>query len=81
MIRTVLAAGLVTCFTAGAALAQSGPEFEDMRAACREDVQRLCSNVQPIEVAECLKEHIDEVSQGCKTTVEDVRKQDEEGHD
>tara|TARA_R110002020_G_scaffold15140_112_gene53672 strand:+ start:536 stop:778 length:243 start_codon:yes stop_codon:yes gene_type:complete len=80
MIRTVLAAGLVTCFTAGAVLAQSGPEFEDMRAACREDIERLCSNVEPIEAVECLQENADKVSQGCKTTVENVRKQDQ-GHD
>lgn len=80
MIRTVLAAGLVTCFTAGAVFAQSGPEFEDMRAACREDIQRLCSNVEPIQAAECLQQNIDQVSEGCKTTVKDVREEDQ-NHD
>lgn len=80
MIRAVMAAGLVACFAAGSAFAQSGPEFEDMRAACREDAERLCSGMQPIEIAECLQEHADEVSQGCKTTIKDVREEDE-NHD
>tara|TARA_R110002020_G_scaffold15140_112_gene53673 strand:+ start:919 stop:1161 length:243 start_codon:yes stop_codon:yes gene_type:complete len=80
MIRSVLAAGLVACFTAGAALAQSGPEVQEARAACREDVKRLCSNVQPIEVQMCLEENVDQVSERCKATISGIAEQNE-NHD
>ncbi|WP_018700747.1 hypothetical protein [Amorphus coralli] len=81
MIKTVIAAGIVTCFAAGAALAQSGPQFEEIRSACLDDVKRLCSSVEPVEVPDCLKQHIDQVSDGCKATVKSVRQEDEAGHD
>lgn len=81
MMKSLVAAGFAVIFVAGAALAQSGPQVQEMRAACKEDVERLCSNVQPIEVQECLIEHIDEVSERCKTTVGDVGEQDEMDHD
>ncbi|WP_018700748.1 hypothetical protein [Amorphus coralli] len=80
MIRTAVAIGLVTCFATGAAMAQSGPEVQEMRAACREDAKRLCSNVPPIEVQLCLQENIDQVSERCKATVASVQRQDE-NHD
>ncbi|MGX1096987.1 hypothetical protein [Amorphus sp. MBR-141] len=80
MIRTVLAAGLVTCFMAGAAFAQSGPEVQEARAACREDAERLCSNVPPIEVQLCLEQNVDQVSERCKATIGDIATENE-NHD
>ncbi|MEW5420384.1 hypothetical protein [Amorphus sp. 3PC139-8] len=81
MMKSLVAAGLVFTFATGAALAQSGPQSEDIRAACKSDVERLCSDVEPIEVPMCLEEHIDEVSAGCKETVQSVRQQDQDSHD
>lgn len=81
MMKSLIAAGLALSFTAGAAYAQSGPQEEAIRSACKSDIERLCSDVQPIEVPMCLEEHLDEVSDGCKNTYKDVRREDEEGHD
>ncbi|MDQ0314075.1 cysteine rich repeat-containing protein [Amorphus orientalis] len=80
-MKSFAVATLTLALSAGMALAQSGPQVQEMRAACKEDVEKLCSNVQPIEVQECLMEHIDEVSEGCKATVARVGEQDTMGHD
>jgi len=79
MFRTVLAAGLAACF-ATTALAQSGPEVQEARAACRQDAERLCSGVPPIEVQLCLEQNADQVSERCKATLGDIAKENE-NHD
>ena len=49
----------------------TSPQASDARTACASDVQRLCAGVQPGggRVLACLKQHKDEVSDGCKQAV------------
>jgi Cysteine rich repeat len=65
---------------AGAALADEPPAtqpmpsqktMEALRAACETDVQKLCPGVQPGggRILACLKEHKDQVSDGCKQAI------------
>jgi hypothetical protein len=46
-----------------------------VQAACREDVHRLCSGVQPGggRIRQCMKEHRAEVSPGCVEAVRAAR--------
>ncbi|MDQ0314076.1 cysteine rich repeat-containing protein [Amorphus orientalis] len=81
MIRSIVVAGFAIALSTGAVLAQSGPQSEAIRSACKDDVERLCSTVEPIAVPECLREHVDEVSDGCKSTIAEVQREDEAGHD
>lgn len=66
LLRTT-AVALALCFAASAASAQGGP-----MAACKDDVAKLCPGVQPGQgrIAACLKEHPDQVSQTCKSAIE-----------
>jgi hypothetical protein len=43
----------------------------DARAACETDIQKLCTGVQPGggRILACLKQHKDQVSDGCKQAV------------
>jgi len=43
----------------------------DARAACGTDIQKLCTGVQPGggRILACLKQHKDQVSDGCKQAV------------
>jgi hypothetical protein len=65
---------------AGATLADEPPATQPMpsqkameavRAACETDVQKLCAGVQPGggRIVACLKEHKDQVSDGCKQAI------------
>ena len=49
---------------------------EAARAACEADVQKLCNGVQPGggRILACLKQHKDEVSDGCKRAVQKATK-------
>ncbi|MGC4059723.1 MAG: cysteine rich repeat-containing protein [Aquabacterium sp.] len=42
-----------------------------MKAACKEDVAKLCEGIKPGggRIAACLKAHKDQVSDGCKAAV------------
>jgi len=66
-IRYGLAALAITLAAAPAALAQSGA----VMAACKGDIEKLCSDVQPSggRIGECLKAHRDQVSTSCKVTL------------
>ena len=46
------------------------------RAACEADVQKLCTGVQPGggRILACLKQHKDQVSDGCKQAVQKATK-------
>ena len=48
--------------------AQAGDQLGAIRAACAEDVQKLCGTVQPGggRVVACLKEHKDSLSDRCR---------------
>jgi hypothetical protein len=45
--------------------------MQQVRAACQADAQKLCAAVQPGggRIVACLKEHKDEVSDGCKQAI------------
>jgi hypothetical protein len=45
--------------------------MQEVRAACQADVQKLCAGVQPGggRIVACLKEHKEEVSEGCKQAI------------
>jgi hypothetical protein len=49
--------------------------MQAVRAACQADVQKLCAGVQPGggRIVACLKEHKDEVSDGCKQAIAKAR--------
>lgn len=48
-----------------------GRGMADVRTACMSDVQKLCTGVQPGggRIVACLKEHKDQVSDGCKQAI------------
>lgn len=81
MIKSVALSGLALLFATAVASAQSGPQSEAIRAACKSDIEKLCSGVEPDAVPECVHEHIDELSESCKVAVQQVRQQDKLGHD
>jgi hypothetical protein len=70
MIRLSLAAAAALVLAVGASQAQPR-----RLAACQNDVQTLCAGVQPGggRIAQCLKAHADQVSQGCKTALAEAR--------
>src|SRR5690349_9885613 len=69
--RTLLI--LCTIATLGGCLLrpQVSPAQSDPRTACAADVQKFCAGVQPGggRVLACLKQHKDQVSDGCKQAV------------
>ena len=71
-VATLLAALLA----AGAALADDPPPGKlDKLSACRADVQKLCSNVQPGggRIVACLKQNKDGLSDACKQRLQQMR--------
>ena len=53
------------------AQAPSQQAVADARTACETDIQKLCTGVQPGggRILACLKQHKDQVSDGCKQAV------------
>jgi hypothetical protein len=53
------------------AQAPSQQAMADARAACGTDIQKLCAGVQPGggRILACLKQHKEQVSDGCKQAV------------
>jgi hypothetical protein len=49
--------------------------MQELRAACQTDIQKLCAGVQPGggRIIACLKEHKEEVSDGCKQAIQKAR--------
>jgi hypothetical protein len=49
--------------------------MQEVRAACQADAQKLCASVQPGggRIVACLKEHKDQVSDGCKQAITKAR--------
>src|SRR5580704_5922483 len=49
----------------------ASPQLSDARTACASDVQKVCPGVPPGggRILDCLKQHKDEVSDGCKRAV------------
>jgi len=91
MMRLRIAAAalaLVAVAATGAASAQTGGGMMmgkggALRGACREDVEQLCAGVQPGggRIAQCLREHQDRVSEGCKSAIASARSQRHGGQD
>jgi len=74
-----LAAGL-TLLAFGVAQAQAGAGEHGgrggaMRQACKADIAKLCPDVQPGggRVMQCFKAHKDELSDGCKSALAEMR--------
>jgi cysteine rich repeat protein len=70
-----LAAGAVLADEPTAPPAASQKTLEELRVACRTDVEKLCPAVQPGggRIIACLKQHKDEVSAGCKQAIVKAR--------
>jgi hypothetical protein len=68
-----LAAVLV--LSSGVALAADQPPSTGLRAACKADVEKLCSGVQPGggRIAGCLKQNEAQVSAACKDAIGKAR--------
>lgn len=80
------AALAIAGFTLGAAHAQTDGGQADggqrsggrgggaLRGACRADIEQLCASVQPGggRIAQCLREHQDRVSAGCKSAISEA---------
>src|SRR5581483_8620429 len=58
----------VILLLAGAAGAGFSADEHFNQGACKQDVQKLCANVQPGEgrIAQCMKQHQSELSDACK---------------
>ena len=74
MLRSRTSLMLFTITALAGSLFTPRPSFaqtSDPRTACASDVQKLCSGVQPGggRVLACLKQHKDQVSDGCKQAV------------
>jgi len=61
----------------GSALAAEG------NGPCADDIAKFCKDVKPGEggLHKCLKEHEKELSQACKSSIDETRKKSKEGRD
>ena len=72
-------AALVLAASAAQAQPASTPDMkasrQSVQEACTQDVHTLCGDVQPGggKIMRCLKDHKDQVSQGCKDAVAAMR--------
>jgi len=60
-------------FVSGA-IAQSGDGGKSGIGACRADIKKVCGDIKPgsSRIAACLKEHVADLSDACKTRLADV---------
>ena len=68
MRKKVLAAGAILLLSTSTAMAQMRPGARAVLQACKPDIARFCSQVQPGQgrIKACMKEHIHELSDPCK---------------
>jgi len=68
MRKKVLAAGAILLLSTSTAMAQMRPGARAVLQACKPDIARFCSQVQPGQgrIKACMKEHIHELSEPCK---------------
>ncbi|MGO9991995.1 MAG: cysteine rich repeat-containing protein [Steroidobacteraceae bacterium] len=66
-----LAAAAQSAMADQAPAAPSPQAVNEARTACATDIQKLCAGVQPGggRILACLKQHKDEVSDGCKQAI------------
>ena len=71
-VRTMIATALLILSAAAPALAA---DKANLREACSQDVKQLCSGVQPGggRMMQCLRDHADKVSDGCKQAMQAAR--------
>ena len=71
MTRSLLPFIYCTVIAAQAAQAPSRQAVAEARAACATDIQNFCAGVQSGggRILACLKQHKDQVSDGCKQAV------------
>ena len=58
-------------------IAEAGKKMQELRQACKGDVERLCKDVKPGggRLVKCLKEHESELSPECKAKIAELRKE------
>jgi hypothetical protein len=68
LTKKTLAAAVVLLVSASGAMAQMGQGARAVLGACKPDIARFCSQIQPGQgrVKACMKEHIHELSDPCK---------------
>ena len=69
MFKTkILMASAILLLSASGAMAQMRPGARAVLQACKPDIARFCSQVQPGQgrIKACMKEHIHELSDPCK---------------
>ena len=68
LMKKTLAAAAILLLSASGAMAQKGQGARVVLKACKPDIARSCSQVQPGQgrVKACMKEHIHELSEQCK---------------
>jgi len=68
MRKKVLAASAILLLSTSTAMAQMRPGARAVLQACKPDIARFCSQVQPGQgrIKACMKEHIHELSDPCK---------------
>ena len=66
--KRVLTAGVILLLSASGATAQMRPGARAVLQACKPDIARFCSQVQPGQgrIKACMKEHLPELSEPCK---------------
>ena len=66
--KRVVIIGAVLLLSASGAMAQMRPGAQAVLRACKPDIARFCSQVQPGQgrIKACMKEHIQELSDPCK---------------
>jgi hypothetical protein len=64
----VVTTGAVLLLSTLSAMAQMRPGAQEVLRACKPDIARFCSQVQPGQgrIKACMKEHIQELSDPCK---------------
>ena len=84
MFKTVLTAII---FAGSLGLAHEHKEemkeaISELHQACAEDIKTLCADVKPggKRIMKCLKQNKDKVSEGCKATFKEKRKEMKEMH-
>ncbi len=79
-VATTLCAAFDSELLFGQSSATQG-NANEVRAACAQDVQKLCANVQPGggRIIACLRQHQDQVSDACKQAVAKATQQPNSG--
>ncbi|HVN94862.1 MAG TPA: cysteine rich repeat-containing protein [Syntrophorhabdaceae bacterium] len=84
MKQLILAALLSVTLTlpTGLAFADSAQPGPRLNGHCKEDVNQFCSEMQPGggRIANCLREHAKDLSQGCKAAIKNRMRRQQQQH-